>query len=243
MATVAGRRIIFTAALKGEFKETRACRNSRTISQTPHIVVITFICDKRKSKPVLTTMRIYSTLSVLVVFCSLFLLGSSQRLAAADSIPVTAAIAVIQHTAGNETAGIVTFTATEGGVKVVADITGLAPGKHGFHIHEFGDVSDSDKAMSSGGHFDPAGTHQHALVPPDHSVGGHHAGDMGNLVADGAGKAHLEVTLDGVTIMGPVNPIVGRAVIVHTKPDDGGQPTGNAGDRVRAGVIGISKAK
>lgn len=243
MVTVVGRRITFTAALRGEFKETGACRNSRTISQTPHVVVITFICGKRESKPALATMRIFSTLSALVVFCSLLLLGSSQRLAAADSTPVNAAIAVIQHTAGNETAGIVTFTATEGGVKVVADITGLAPGKHGFHIHEFGDISDSDKAMSSGGHFDPASTHQHALILPNHSVGGHHAGDMGNLVADGAGKAHLEVTLDGVTLMGPINRIVGRAVIVHAKPDDGGQPTGNAGDRVGAGVIGIAKAK
>lgn len=188
-------------------------------------------------------MRIFSTPSTLVVFCSLFLLGSSQRLAAADSIPVTAAIAIIQHTAGNETAGVVTFTATEGGVKVVADIIGLAPGKHGFHIHEFGDISDSDKAMSSGGHFDPAGTHHHALVASDHSGSGHHSGDMGNLVADSTGHAHLEVTLDGVTLMGPANPIVGRAVIVHEKPDDGGQPTGNAGDRVGEGVIGIAKPK
>ena len=185
----------------------------------------------------------FPALSVPVAFCSLLLLGRSQRLAAAESAPVTAAIAVIQHTAGNDTVGIVTFTATDGGIKVVADIAGLTPGKHGFHIHEFGDVSDSVKAMSSGGHFDPAGTHQHALIPPKESVGGHHAGDMGNLVADGAGKAHLEVTLDGVTLMGPVNPIVGRAVIVHAKPDDGGQPAGNAGDRVGEGVIGIAKAK
>ena len=97
--------------------------------------------------------------------------------------------------------------------------------------------------MSAGGDFDPAGTHQHALIPPDHSVGGHHADGMGNLVADGDGKAHLKVTLAGVTLMGPANPIVGRAVIVHAKPDDGGQPTGNAGDRVGEGVVGIATAK
>lgn len=30
-------------------------------------------------------------------------------------------------------------------------------------------------------------------------------------------------------------------MIVHAKEDDGGQPTGNAGDRIAAGVIGISK--
>ena len=189
------------------------------------------------------TMKTISPLSVPVALCSLLWLGSSPHLAAAESAPVTSAIAVIQHTAGNDTAGTVTFIATDGGVKVVADLTGLTPGKHGFHIHEFGDISDSAKAMSTGGHFDPAGTHQHALVPSNQGVGAHHAGDMGNLVADVAGKAHLEVTLEGVTLMGPANPIVGRAVIVHAKADDGGQPVGNAGDRVGEGVIGIAKAK
>jgi len=169
------------------------------------------------------------------------LLGSSLRLAA-DPAPVTAAIAVIRPTDGSQAAGIVTFTATDGGVKVVADVTGLSPGKHGFHIHEFGDVSDSAKAMSTGGHYDPEGTHHHALVAGD-SAGPHHAGDMGNLEADESGKAHLEMLLAGVTLMGPTDPIVGRAVIVHANPDDGGQPVGNAGGRVGSGVIGIAKAK
>jgi Cu-Zn family superoxide dismutase len=66
---------------------------------------------------------------------------------------------------------------------------------------------------------------------------------MGNLIADETGKAHLEMVLTGVTLMGPTDPIVGRSVIVHAKPDDGGQPTGNAGGRVGAGVIGIAKPR
>ena len=189
-------------------------------------------------------MRIPSALSVLLAFCTLHLLGAPHGLAAAEAAPVTAAIAVIQPTTGNETAGIVTFTATDGGVKVTADVSGLAPGKHGFHIHEFGDISDSAKAMNTGGHYDPEGTHHHALVDagqPDSMP--HHAGDMGNLVADSAAKAHLEIMLQGVSLMGPANPIVGRAVIIHAKSDDGGQPVGNAGGRVGQGVIGIAKAK
>jgi Cu-Zn family superoxide dismutase len=189
-------------------------------------------------------MKFPTALSAPLAVCALLLIGSSQRMAAAEPASVTAAVAVIHHTAGNKTAGIVTFTATDGGIKVVADVTGLTPGKHGFHIHEFGDVSDSAKAMSTGGHYDPEGTHRHALVDADHPDGmPHHAGDMGNLVADSAGKAHLEMTLAGMTLMGPVNAIVGRAVIVHAKSDDGGQPVGNAGDRVGQGVIGIAKAK
>jgi Cu-Zn family superoxide dismutase len=73
------------------------------------------------------------------------------------------------------------------------------------------------------------------------AASGHHAGDLGNLTADESGKAHLEATLTGVSLMGATNPIVGRAVIIHEKADDGGQPTGNAGGRLAQGVIGIAK--
>jgi Cu-Zn family superoxide dismutase len=188
-------------------------------------------------------MKILAALSVPVAFCTLSL-GAARGLAAAEAGPVTAAIAVIHPTTGNETAGIVTFTAADGGVKVIADVTGLTPGKHGFHIHEFGDISDSAKALSTGGHYDPDGTHHHTLVDADWpNAMPHHAGDMGNLEADGAGKAHLEIMLHGVSLMGPANPIVGRAVIIHAKSDDGGQPVGNAGGRVGQGVIGVAKAK
>ena len=189
-------------------------------------------------------MKITATPFGKFALSAFLLLGASLGLAAPAAAPVTTAIAVILPTTGNATAGTVTFTATDGGVKVIADVSGLLPGKHGFHIHEFGDISDAAKAMSTGGHFDPDGTHHHALVDaerPDATP--HHSGDMGNLVADGAGKAHLEMTLTGVSLMGPANPIVGRAVIIHAKPDDGGQPVGNAGGRVGQGVIGIAKAK
>jgi Cu-Zn family superoxide dismutase len=167
-----------------------------------------------------------------------------QSARAADAPPVTSAIAVISPTTGSQAAGTVTFTQTDGGVKVVANITGLSPGKHGFHIHEFGDISDAAKAMSTGGHYDPAGTHHHTLVDAGSSGGeAHHAGDMGNLEADDSGKAHLEIVLAGASLMGPASPIVGRAVVIHAKADDGGQPVGNAGGRVGQGVIGVAKAK
>src|SRR4051794_17954224 len=69
--------------------------------------------------------------------------------------PVTKAIAVLHATkSGGEASGIVTFTQTPQGVRVDAEVRGLTPGPHGFHIHEFGDCSSPD-AMSTGGHFNP----------------------------------------------------------------------------------------
>lgn len=150
---------------------------------------------------------------------------------------VTKAICVIQSTKGNSAQGVITFTQTKAGVKVVADITGLTPGKkHGFHIHEYGDISGSN-GKSAGGHYNPEG-HDHAGP----GTPKRHAGDMGNLTADAKGKAHLELTLENCSVAGLKNPIVGRGVIVHEGTDDmKSQPTGAAGARIGMGVIGIAK--
>ncbi|NNL66871.1 MAG: superoxide dismutase family protein [Myxococcales bacterium] len=148
---------------------------------------------------------------------------------------VTRAIAVMQPTEGSQARGIVTFTRVADGVRVEADFTGLTPGKHGFHVHQWGDVSGSD-GKSAGGHFDPHGA-EHALPAGEPR----HVGDLGNLEADASGAARYE-RVDSLLAFRGTNSIVGRGLIVHALEDDGGQPTGNAGARVAMGVIGIADA-
>jgi superoxide dismutase, Cu-Zn family len=167
-----------------------------------------------------------------ILAVSLFLLISSSLALAGDA---TKAIAVLHPTAGSNVTGTVTFTASGENVKVIADITGLTPGKHGFHIHELGDCSDPN-AASAGGHFNPAHK-QHGA--PDSSE--RHAGDLGNIEADASGKAHLEWS-DSVMKLNGTDSVVGHAVIVHEKADDlKTQPTGDAGGRLACGVIGVAK--
>jgi Cu-Zn family superoxide dismutase len=135
-------------------------------------------------------------------------------------------------------AGTVTFTAAGDGVKVVADLTGLSPGKHGFHIHEKADFSDPALA-SAGGHWDPDGHKKHG--GPTSAADDRHAGDMGNIEAGADGKAHLEVTLPGLTIGdGGKHDIVGHAIVVHAKEDDMKAIT-SSGGRVAAGAIEVKK--
>jgi Cu-Zn family superoxide dismutase len=163
----------------------------------------------------------------------LFALGLGLCLAHAQE--PTKAIAVLHPTAGNNVTGSVTFTKSGDVVKVVADVAGLTPGKHGFHIHEFGDCSSSD-GSSAGGHFNP--THKQHGAP---DASDRHAGDLGNIEADASGKAHLEWS-DKVMKLSGADSIVGHAVIVHEKDDDlKTQPTGNAGGRLACGVIGMAK--
>ncbi len=142
------------------------------------------------------------------------------------------ALADLAATKGNATTGTVTFTQKGGKVLVHAVVSGLAPGAHGFHIHEKGDCSSGD-GMSAGGHFNPMGKpHAHPTTAD------RHAGDMPMLQADATGNAALAVELDVITIGSGATDLVGRAVIVHKDPDDfKTQPTGNSGARLACGVI------
>jgi len=164
--------------------------------------------------------------------CSLALAGSADGAGGID--PAGRAVAVLHPTEGHNVRGTVTFTRTDAGTRVVAEVAGLKPGPHGFHVHAFGDCS-AGNGKSAGGHFNPYGM-PHA--GPD--AGRRHVGDLGNIVADATGRAKLNVTDAKLALDGPAS-IVGRAVIVHGGADDmKSQPSGAAGPRVACGVIGIA---
>ena len=148
------------------------------------------------------------------------------------------AVAVLAPTEGSTVHGVVRFHENDDEtVTITASFDGLEPGQqHAIHIHEFGDCTDLH-GKSAGGHYNPEGRPHGLPSSPER-----HAGDLGNLQADDTGHAELELTVDNLSIAGVRNPILGRAVIVHMKPDDGGQPTGNAGGRAACGAIGIAKA-
>ena len=143
------------------------------------------------------------------------------------------AMADIEPTKGNSAKGTVKFMQMGDKVHVMGEISGLAPNsKHGFHVHEGTECGDD--GMLAKGHYNPE-QHQHGLFPIAASM--RHAGDFGNIQADGNGVAHLEMMVDNITISGQKNPIVGHALIVHADPDDGSQPVGNAGKRIGCGII------
>jgi Cu-Zn family superoxide dismutase len=147
------------------------------------------------------------------------------------------AVAVLYPTDGNRVYGVVTFTKGRDGVKVAADIEGLSPGEHGFHIHDLGDCTAPD-GNSAGGHFNPEGTPHGAQTAPAKN---RHVGDLGNVTAQTNGKAHLDL-VDPLLAFEGANSIIGRGIIVHADKDDlTSQPTGAAGSRSACGVVGIAK--
>ena len=141
------------------------------------------------------------------------------------------AIVELEHVVG-DIEGFVKFKQKANGPTIIKGILkGLEPGKHGFHIHEFGDLSDGCK--SAGGHYNPEGVDHGDL-----SQG--HVGDLGNIVADKSGTARFQIKAERVEL----SDVVGRAIVIHADEDDLGKggdeestKTGNAGDRLACGVI------
>lgn len=124
---------------------------------------------------------------------------------------------------------------------MTGEISGLTPGQHGFHIHEFGD--NTNGCTSAGPHFNPDGKEHGA---PNASV--RHVGDLGNVEAGADGVAKINIT-DKLIALAGTNNIIGRTVVVHADIDDFGvgghelsKSTGNAGARLGCGVIGLTKA-
>ena len=170
--------------------------------------------------------------SLLAIGC-----GSSKPKTSTDTgggATARSAVATLAPASGSNVRGTIQFREVDGGVEVTANVEGLTPGDHGWHVHEKGDCSAPD-ATSAGGHFNPSG-HPHGA--PDAAQ--RHEGDFGNITAGEDGKATKTFVMKGISLGDGANSVVGKGFIVHEKADDlSTQPTGDAGGRVACGVITI----
>jgi superoxide dismutase, Cu-Zn family len=125
-------------------------------------------------------------------------------------------------------------------VKIYGDVKGLKPGKHGFHVHEAGDLSEGCSSCCA--HYNPY----------DKKHGGpkdtkRHVGDLGNITALKNGEARVDIVDSLIKLRGKYS-VIGRSLVVHEDEDDLGlgdhddsKTTGHAGARVACGVIGFRK--
>jgi superoxide dismutase, Cu-Zn family len=139
-------------------------------------------------------------------------------------------VAVVQGTGTHPGLdGDVHFRKTDAGVTVEANIDGLPPGPHAYHVHLYGDCTAPEQ--------DSAGPHLEFATTPAPAPGPSVAGHLGDLVPDAAGKAVARGPIGGLGAerFGFLN---GRAVVIHAP----GQ-AGDEGEPIACGVIGVANEK
>jgi Cu-Zn family superoxide dismutase len=144
---------------------------------------------------------------------------------------------VLSDTGNGAAAGTVTITETQYGVVFTPSMSGLAPGLHGFHVHEVancGPAQKDGKAVpggAAGAHYDPAGSKHHGLP-----WGDGHLGDLPALYVDVSGNANNPVLAPRLKLAD----LKGRALMVHVGGDnhsDHPAALGGGGGRLVCGVI------
>jgi superoxide dismutase, Cu-Zn family len=143
------------------------------------------------------------------------------------------------HDAEGEAVGRVWFKqhGRDGAVSVFAEVDGLEPGFHGFHIHTTGEC-EPPEFTSAGGHLNPDGASH-----------GDHAGDLPTLLVNEDGSGMLAATTDRFSL-DDLRDEDGTAVMVHELADNyaniperygGPDPdtlaTGDAGIRLACGEV------
>ncbi len=133
-------------------------------------------------------------------------------------------------TAAEQDLGIVTITETPYGLLFMPQLKGLAPGVHGFHIHQ--NSSCDDHGMSAGGHYDPKKTNKH--LGPYNDKG--HLGDLPALYVNSDGTVTMPVLAPRLK---SIDQIKKHALMIHEGGDTYSDVPnlGGGGARMECGII------
>ena len=162
---------------------------------------------------------------------------SSEASTGSDS--TRKAICILDPQPNQTASGVVRFEQEHfySKTKISGEFKGLTQGKHGFHIHQFGNLLEGCK--TAGPHYNPFNKNHGG---PDAEE--RHVGDLGNVEAGADGNATYYREDHLVSLFGAYS-VLGRSCVLHADEDDLGltdhplsKTTGNAGGRVACGVIG-----
>ncbi|MFC0523909.1 superoxide dismutase family protein [Pontibacillus salicampi] len=150
------------------------------------------------------------------------------------------AMEIEMYNVSSDALGTATISQGANGVDVKLSLTGLEPGYHGIHVHEFAKCEQPD-FQSAGNHLNPDGK-VHGLMNPE----GAHLGDLPNIEADSSGKVEAELTLPEATLQDGKTSLLrnnGTSLIITAGEDDGmSQPSGNGGERIACGKIQLEES-
>lgn len=180
--------------------------------------------------------------AIILVIIAAFLLKNEEMRGALQNLLMTEKRRAIAYfDGGGPIRGQVIFEEDFdlGDTVIRIDLSGVPSGKHGIHIHEFGDLSNG--CESAGPHFNP-----HNVTHGDIHSG--HVGDMGNIYSEsGDGRVNEIKRSKLIKLRGP-NSVIGRTLVIHAGEDDLGagdspesKTTGNSGARIACAIIGVGQ--
>lgn len=135
--------------------------------------------------------------------------------------------------------GQVTISETPFGLLFTPELKGLAPGVHGFHVHQNASCDAGQKdgktvpALAAGGHLDPGKTGSHEGPYSDKG----HLGDLPGLVVAADGTATYPLLAPRLKALSDVQQ---HALMIHEGGDnysDHPKELGGGGGRMVCGVI------
>jgi Cu-Zn family superoxide dismutase len=167
------------------------------------------------------------------VFALSFGLVATTALAA----PIKIEINLVDAAGVGKSIGTVGAEDSKDGLVLTPKLTGLAPGDHGFHVHEAGSCGPKEKdgkpvaALAAGGHYDPQTSGKH-----EGPSGKGHLGDLPPLKVDQKGEANGRLVAPRLKVAD----LKGRSLMIHEGGDnysDDPKPLGGGGARVACGIV------
>jgi len=150
---------------------------------------------------------------------------------------ITVPMHLVEEKGVGSTIGQVVISESPFGLVFTPALTGIAPGLHGFHVHENPSCAPQEKdgkmvpALAAGGHYDPTGSKRHGLP-----WGDGHLGDLPALYVDSGGNATNPVLAPRLKMAD----VQGRSLMIHLGGDnhaDHPAPLGGGGARLACGVM------
>jgi len=162
-----------------------------------------------------------------------------------SSIPPVAVCVLQNSLRSGSNGGVIYIYEEKAGLRFHGYVYGIPEGLHGFHIHEYGDLTEGCTSLCS--HFNPL------QQPHGGRTGVHrHMGDLGNISVKYDPKrqttvSRIDLKGQGLTLEGRFG-ILGRSLVIHEDQDDEGKTnhplsktTGNSGARILCGIIGRAR--
>ena len=166
------------------------------------------------------------------------LIALSCCCAAAAAAEISVTVASVDAMGVGKTLGTVRISESAHGLVFTPALADLAPGVHGFHVHENPSCAPGQRdgaaiaALAAGGHLDPLKTNRHG-----EPWGDGHLGDLPGLVVGADGRATYPVLAPRLKL----DDVRNRSLMIHVGGDnhaDHPAPLGGGGARIACAVIG-----